>query len=191
MNSIAECGPILGSRQLVPTFRARIIESHEKSKASDERLRKELLENINLKRATAVLLSSAERDLDNPQWRKLKKELPFDGDAIKSYFTLLHRFPEPADDLQTALLSIRKSLEVTMALPVSDSYERGKLHEPSNFFTQTTLAAIRLAAEFRKYIARYPVKNWERQTAELFVRSLQPVINCHQQVASWLKSTQC
>ena len=176
--------------ELAVSFKQQIIESHEKGKASDERLCKEILNNINLKRQTALLLESAERDLKWSQWRQLKETLPMDNAAIKNYFSLLHRFPEPAVELKIALQSIKKAMQVTECLPNSPG--KGEtLHEPTNFFTESTLAVIRLTSAFRKYVARHPIKTWEPQTAELFLRSFEPVVNCYREVAAWLKSTQC
>jgi hypothetical protein len=186
----SDLGPIAGRQELVPTFQQQIVANHQRGLELDAELGRVLLERCNNTRETGLLLRTAENQLLPREWRALKASLPFCSDAIAAYRSFAERSKDkPFDDLKVALRSIKDALRTTEALPLLPGHSEQQLHgaEP-NYFVGVTFAISKIVLGFRRYCRQLPLKKWDRQTAELFLRSLKPLLEVHREVALWLKS---
>src|SRR5581483_2879854 len=165
-------------------------ESHCRGLELDDRLRQTLLGKCNSARETGLLLRAAQKQLSSDEWAELKASLPFDSSALHAYCSFAKKGKDkPYDDLQIALRSVQDALRATGTLPLAPGHSEQQIHgaEP-NFFVNVNLAVATIVSRFRKYVRQSPVRNWDRQTAELFLRSLKPLLEVHREVALWLKS---
>ncbi len=123
-------------------------------------------------RECGQLIADAKGDLRDAEFAQCVAFLS--DQKVKSYLKFARNNPEPINDLERAVISIRSALQPTGALEFPDGHGVQHVHEP-NFFSHAVGLIQKLLGDYRHYLRRLPLKHWRDEQLQSLIASLRPI----------------
>jgi hypothetical protein len=164
---------------IIQSFRTQILERHEAARRADSLLREQILANLEQKRQTGLLIEQCKSSLRGSEFREATDFLS--NQAVREYIRFAsHNSAPVANDFAAAIHNIKTALRLTNALPFT-SHGPQELHDP-NFFSTAARQLMCFLSSFRRFIRATPIATWDRDTAEMFLFSLKPILEIYADV---------
>jgi hypothetical protein len=164
---------------IIQSFRTQILERHEAARRADSLLREQILANLEQKRQTGLLIKTAKATLRGGEFKEAIGDF-LSNQVVREYLRFSHNSAPVANDFPAAIHSIKTALRLTNALPFT-THGPQELHDP-NFFSTAARQLMCFLSSFRRFTRATPIATWDRDTAEMFLFSLKPILEIYADV---------
>jgi hypothetical protein len=164
--------------ELVAAYRATIAEKHQAVIRAAQNLIEDIFVAHEATRQCGISIAAAHGDLRKQEFAQATSIL--DNPRIKSYLKFAQHNPEPETNLERAMQSMREAMQASGAIEFH-RHGRQELHTP-NFFSTAARQLMSFLSGFRRFIRVTPIAKWDRDTAEMFLYSLKPILEIYADV---------
>jgi hypothetical protein len=173
------------SLQVAISYGEQIRQRHEACLQAASDFQQATLRLTETNRECGQVIADAKGDLPKSKFAQCVAFL--DDRAVKGYLKFARDNPEPINDLERAVISIRSALQTTGAIEFPDGHGVQHAHEP-NFFSHAIGLIQRLLAIYRHYLRRFPLKRWRDDQLQSLIASLRPVADVYRDLVRDLES---